>query len=402
MSSPRVATVAVAQHARLDRATAGLDGPVAVVDLAAFDANARDLVRRAGGTPIRVASKSVRCRTLIDRVLAMPGYAGVLAYTVAEALWLSSTVPDVVVGYPSAERAALARLAGSPAALERVTIMVDSVEGLDLVRGAIGTPAAPVRVCLDLDASLRLGPVHLGPRRSPVRTPASAAALARAVAADGRFRLVGLMAYEGQVAGVPDRPVGKALQAPIVRRMKAASVADLRTRRAAVVAAVRGVADLEFVNGGGTGSIETTSVEPAVTEVAAGSGLYGPALFDHYLAFTPQHAALFGLDVVRRPAPGIVTVAGGGWIASGPAGSDRVPVPTYPAGLSYIGTEGAGEVQTPLTGEPADGLALGDRVWLRHAKAGELCERVDTLHLISGEAIEASVPTYRGEGQTFL
>ncbi|MCW8221326.1 amino acid deaminase/aldolase, partial [Streptomyces griseolus] len=58
-------TARAADRTRYDRATAHLDAPVAVVDLEAFDANADDLVRRAGGKPIRVASKSVRCRALL-------------------------------------------------------------------------------------------------------------------------------------------------------------------------------------------------------------------------------------------------------------------------------------------------------------------------------------------------
>jgi len=395
-----------AQHVRLDAATKGLDGPVAVVDLDAFDANAADLVRRAAGTPIRVASKSVRCRALLRRVLARPGFSGILAFTVAEALWLAEEHADIVVGYPSAERRAIAALAADPVAAARVTLMVDSPEGLDLLRRVVQEVAEPatLRVCLDLDASLRVlgGAVHLGPRRSPIHTPQEATRLARQVVADPRFRLVGVMAYEGQVAGLPDRPLGKPLRAPVVRRMKRASVAELTERRGAVVATVRAIADLEFVNGGGTGSIETTVADASVTEVAAGSGLYSPTLFDRYDRFRGDPAALFGLDVVRRPARGIVTVAGGGWIASGPVGPDRAPSPTYPTGLRLVGTEGAGEVQTPLRGRAADGLAVGDRVWFRHAKAGELCERVDTVHLVSGSAIEDSVPTYRGEGRTFL
>ena len=166
--------------------------------------------------------------------------------------------------------------------------------------------------------------------------------------------------------------------------------------------AVQEVAPLEFVNGGGTGSLESTSGEAAVTELGAGSGLYAPRLFDHYRAFTPHAAAYFALTVVRRPAPRHVTVLGGGWIASGPAGADRLPTPVFPPGLRLVGTEGAGEVQTPLVGAAADDLRLGDRVWFRHAKAGELCERVDRLHLVEGDRIVGEAPTYRGEGHAFL
>ena len=43
---------------RLADATAALGAPLAALDLAAFDANAADLARRAGGLPIRVASNA--------------------------------------------------------------------------------------------------------------------------------------------------------------------------------------------------------------------------------------------------------------------------------------------------------------------------------------------------------
>ncbi|MGY1641419.1 amino acid deaminase/aldolase [Geodermatophilus sp. SYSU D00703] len=395
-----------AARARLDRATADLDPPLAVVDLDALDANAADLVARAGGRPIRVASKSVRSRAVLRRVLARPGFAGVLAHTLAEALWLTRgdepVTDDAVVAYPSVDRAALRRLLDDETAVARVTLMVDSTDHLDLVDAVVPPGRRPaVRVCLDVDASLRVGRVHVGVRRSPVHEPAQAAALARAVAGRAGFRLVGLMAYEAQIAGVPDVPRGRPARGLAVRGVQALSARELAGRRAAAVAAVRAVAPLEFVNGGGTGSLERTAADSAVTEVAAGSGLYCPTLFDGYRAFAARPAALFALPVTRVPAPGTVTVAGGGWIASGPAGADRVPSPVFPSGLRLLGTEGAGEVQTPLRGPGAARLRVGDRVWFRHAKAGELCEHVDVLHTLAGDALAGAVPTYRGEGRAF-
>ncbi|RBY95798.1 amino acid deaminase/aldolase [Blastococcus sp. TF02-8] len=395
-------------RARLDAATADLDPPMAVLDLDALDANAADLERRAAGRPIRVASKSVRSRPVLRRVLARPGFAGVLAYTLAEALWLTGgedpVTDDALVGYPTADRGALRRLLSDPDLAARVTLMVDSPDQLDLVDAVVAPAARPeVRICLDLDASLRAaaGRVHVGVRRSPVHTPDEAADLSRAVAGRPGFRLVGLMAYEAQVAGVQDAPPGRPLRGLAVRGMQAASVRELAARRAAAVAAVRAVAPLEFVNGGGTGSLETTAADPSVTELAAGSGLYSPTLFDGYRAFTGRPAALFALPVTRRPAPGTVTVAGGGWIASGPPGTDRLPRPVHPAGLRMIGTEGAGEVQTPLRGAAATTLRIGDRVWFRHAKAGELAEHVAVLHALTGDRLTDAYPTYRGEGQAF-
>ncbi|WP_456598948.1 alanine racemase [Blastococcus sp. SYSU DS0616] len=396
-----------ARHAALDRATAGLDPPFAVLDLAALDANAADLVARAAGKPIRVASKSVRCRGVLRRVLARPGFSGVLAYTLREALWLAGgeepVSTDVVVGYPSVDAVALRQLAGDEQAAGRVTLMVDSVEHLELI-DAVAPPGGPVlRVCLDVDASLRAagGRVHVGVRRSPVHTPQDAVALARAVLARRGVELVGLMAYEAQIAGLQDAPAGRPLRGLAVRGLQALSARELAARRAAVVAAVSPVAPLRFVNGGGTGSLERTAAEPAVTEVAAGSGLYSPTLFDGYRAFTGHPAAFFAVPVTRVPAPGVVTVAGGGWIASGPPGADRLPVPTFPAGLRRLPGEGAGEVQTPLRGPGTAGLRIGDRVWFRHAKAGEVCEHVGALHAVAGDTVVDALPTYRGEGKAF-
>ncbi|MDT4974781.1 MAG: hypothetical protein QOG98_539 [Pseudonocardiales bacterium] len=378
--------------AELTAATAHLDPPLVALDAHALRANAADLVRRAGGKPVRVASKSVRCRTVLDLALATPGFAGVMAYSVREAIWLvRNGVRDVLLGYPSADRGALAELAADPVLSDAITLMADGVEQLALARAAAGDAA--LRVCLDVDASLRIGRVHLGVRRSPLRTPADATALAKAASAQG-FRVVGVMFYEAQIAGLPD-------SSQAVRLMKRVSAAELAGRRGAVVRAVQEVAgELEIVNSGGTGSVEISSADPVVTEVTAGSGLFVPTLFDNYRAFESRPALFFALPVVRRPAPGIATLFGGGYIASGPAGKSRLPGPVA-RGLRLIGTEGAGEVQTPVRGAAADALQVGDRVWFRHAKAGELCERFDTVHVVQDGVITESVPTYRGEGRTF-
>lgn len=400
-----------AQHARLERATADLEAPFVAVDLEAFDANAADLARRAGGTPIRVASKSVRVRSLLERVLQREGgaYRGVLALTLPEALHLvrERTTGDVVVAYPTVDRTALRALAAGADRQQsaRIAVMVDDVAHLDLIVAAGARPGAPVRVVLELDASLRLagGRIHLGVRRSPVHSPARLAALAAEAERRPGIELIGVMAYEAQVAGVGDAPPGRRVMGRAISAMQQRSTAELAGRRAEAIAAVERVTGrpLELVNAGGTGSLETSAAEAAVTEVAAGSGLYGSALFDGYSAFTPRPALFLALPVVRRPAPGIVTVQGGGWVASGPGGDDRLPLPWFPAGLSLDAREGAGEAQTPLRGAPADGLALGQRAWLRPAKAGEPLERIDRVHLVAGDAVLATVPTYRGDRQAF-
>ncbi|MGM7645720.1 amino acid deaminase/aldolase [Nocardia sp. JW2] len=382
----------------LHDATADLDPPLAALDLSRLDANAADLRRRANGVAIRVASKSVRCRAVLERVLgtdltAADGFAGIMAYSLREAIWLARLgARDILLGYPTLDRAALAELAGAPTLLRSITLMVDDVAQLDLARAALGTDTVHPRVCLDVDASLRIGPLHLGVRRSPIRTPGEAAVLATQARARG-FEVVGVMTYEAQIAGLPDNN-------PAVRLVKRLSAAEIARRRTQVLDAVRMVTGpLEIVNSGGTGSIEVSISDPDVTEVTAGSGLYVPTLFDHYRSFTPRPALFFATPVLRKPTPSIATVFAGGYIASGPTGPSRVPLPVWPAGLKLLGAEGAGEVQTPLAG--GSELEIGDRVWFRHAKAGELCERFAEIHLVDDSGTRTTVPTYRGEGQCF-
>ncbi len=388
----------------LTAATAALDTPFGAISVPALAHNAHDMLARANGTPIRVASKSVRVRGVIDAVLALPGYHGVLAYTLAEALWLAETIDDVVVGYPTAEAESIRALAKSAQLAKRVTLMVDSVDQLDLI-DAVAPPSAreTIRVCLELDASWRSKSIGFtGVYRSPVHTVEEATALAAQIVARPGFALVGIMAYEAQIAGVVNRPPGKRTRGRAIDWMQRKSFAELAERRGVVVAAVRNLANLEFVNGGGTGSLERTSSDPAVTEIAAGSGLFGPHLFDGYSHFTPAPAAAFALSVVRKPTPQMATLLGGGWIASGPPAADRMPQLAWPAGLSYVAREAAGEVQSPVTGRAAEALAPGNRVWLRHTKAGELSEHLNEFALVDDGRIVDTMQTYRGEGKAFL
>jgi D-serine deaminase-like pyridoxal phosphate-dependent protein len=395
-------------YARYEAAFESIVPPFAFVDLDAMRANVTDLLGMARGVPIRVASKSVRCRALLRWILERDaGFRGLLTFTLPETLWLASEgFENLLLAYPTVDREALAELAtrtaadpdGAPA------VMVDSGAHLDLIDAAVSARSAPIRVCIELDVGwwALAGRVKIGPKRSPIRTPEAAAALARGIASRGSVRLVGLMAYEGHIAGVGDDAPGSRLRNIAIRAMQRASRREIRSRRAAVVDAVSRVAPLEFVNGGGTGSLAATASEPAVTEVTAGSGFYDPVLFDHYRSLDLRPAAGFAMPVVRKPGGRFATVLGGGYIASGPPGRDRLPKPYAPRGLRLDPFEGAGEVQTPVIGDAAASLTLGDRVYFRHAKAGELCERFSKLYLLDGDRVADEVPTYRGEGKCFL
>ena len=321
-------------YEELESIFAGVDAPFALVDLDAMWSNAREMLARAGGTPIRVASKSVRCRSLLEAMQREPGFRGLMTFTLAESLWLHGHgFHDLLLAYPTADRSALAELArlegeGTP------VLMVDSIEQLDYIEAAVGTAGRPIRVCIDVDVGwwpLR-GRIKVGVKRSPLRTPDHARALAREISARPRFEAAALMGYEAHIAGVGDR--GSRLQGPLIRLMKRRSAEEIAERRAAVVAAVQEVAPVPIVNGGGTGSVHLTRREAAITEVTAGSGFFAPALFDSYSDFSLTPAAMFAMPVVRRPSAAAATLLGGGYHASGGAGRDRLPRPhTCRAGL---------------------------------------------------------------------
>ncbi len=396
---------ALARLQRYQEAFAGLEAPFAFVDLDAMWDNAEQMLARAGDKPIRVASKSLRCRLLQREILdANERFDGLMTFTLPETLWLARLgFTNLLLAYPTTDRGALRELGemtaedpdGAP------IVMVDSVEHLDLIAHATGKP---VRLCLDLDAGYWRagGHVKIGPKRSPLHTPEQARALAVEIARRPTLQLVALMSYEGHIAGFGDRVAGKHVQNAIVGWMQRRSIAELRKRRARAVELVREVADLKIVNAGGTGDLQLVAQEPAITEATAGSGFYAPTLFDSYSTFTLQPAAMFALPVCRRPDANTVTALGGGYLASGAGAKDRMPTPYLPAGLKLDPTEGTGEVQTPLRGAAARTLNMGDKIYFRHAKAGELCERFDRLHLVRGAHIVDTVPTYRGEGRAFL
>ena len=385
---------------RLSDATAHLPAPVAVIDLDALRYNAMDMLVRAGGLPIRVATKSVRVRAVLDAVLRIPGYRGLLCYQLAEALWLAEHHDDIVLGYPTADRVALARLVADECAASRITLMVDDPAHLDLIDDVAPPGRRPeIRVAIDADASLRAGLLgHVGVRRSPLFSAADVVRLAREIRRRPGFRLVGLQMYEAQLAGLPD---AAGAESPVIRALKARSREELRVRRAEIADALTALAPVEFLNGGGTGSLEFTGTDPSVTEASAGSGLLGGHLFDGYRGFRPAPAAAFAFDVVRRPTADIAVVMGGGWIASGPAVASRQPLPVWPQGLRTLSREAAGEVQTPLQGAAASELRIGERVWFRHAKSGEPAERITAYQLVDGERVVDELPTYRGEGKVF-
>lgn len=382
--------------------------PVAIIDLDAFDRNARRMAEALpSGKPIRIATKSLRVPALIRRALGLGApWTGLMCFAAEEARYLASEgFDDFLIAYPTLQAPDLAALHDLHARGKRVTLVVDSAEGAAALARELKGARVPFPVVIDVDMSWRLlgGLLHLGVRRSPIRSEAHVGELLDAIARHPELRAVGMMAYEAQVAGLGDRNPFKPLLNPIagwVRRSSARAVA--RRREALATPFVERKLPITLYNGGGTGSLSFCASETHLTEATAGSGFYCPHLFDYYSNLELEPAAYFALQVVRASDAGYVTAQGGGYIASGESGPDRAPRPWWPAGLSLIGTEGCGEVQTPLRVPESVSLRPGDFVIFRHAKAGELMERFNEVLLISGGQVAGREKTYRGLGLSFF
>jgi D-serine deaminase-like pyridoxal phosphate-dependent protein len=375
--------------------------PAAIVDLDALDANVATLARSVSGSgkTIRVATKSIRCPELVRRILERAGGAarGLMTYTAAETAYLAQQgFDDLLLAYPTAHPRDVELLARANRD-KTAAVVVDDRAHLEVLDGAAREAGTRVPVVIEVDMAYRPVPaVSLGVRRSPLREARDVAAFAKSVAQFSGLRFHGIMAYEAQIAGLGDRK-------PAVRAMKALSRLDVVKRRAEIREALvaEGLAPTIF-NGGGSGSVVSCAAEPALTEIAAGSGFVDSHLFDHYRDLRLAPAAYFALQVARKPAPGFVTCHGGGYVASGAAGPDRLPIVALPEGLALTKIEGAGEVQTPVRVPPGVELAIGDPVFFRHAKAGELAEHFLEYLLVRGDEIVARAPTYRGLGLCFL
>lgn len=379
-------------YQRYSKALKDAPAPALWLDLAAFESNVQWALAHAAGKTIRVATKSIRSAPLIKKVLeSSPVFQGLMTFTLAESLWLRSQgFRDILLGYPTADHAGLTELARDP---REITLMVDLPEHLEMLKKYPGT----FNICLDVDLSLDLPGVRFGVYRSAINSLEKLEAMLTAIKTTPNVKLVGLMGYEAQVAGVMDK------HSLLMRVLKKISISKLRQRRESMLQLVqRHGFELRFVNGGGTGSLQSTNAEKVVTEVTVGSGFFAPMLFDNYEAFTLTPAMGFSLPIVRKPSPGMITCLGGGYVASGSMEPIKTPTPYLPQGLKLEKNEGTGEVQTPMYYSGDLSLKIGDLVFMRHAKAGEPCERFNQIHLIRGDQMVGLAATYRGEGQAFL
>lgn len=380
-----------------------LTRPFACIDLDALDRNIAFVNRVAGQKGIRIATKSVRSIQLLQYIAERLNHpVGWMTFDLRETHYLlENGFDDLLLGYPQYEKDAVERIIPFIREGRTVIFMIDRLEQWQWLESIGQEHSIVFGVCVDLNLSTDFKMLYFGTKRSALQTVDDVAALVRSGASFTHTTIIGVMGYEAQIAGVADLPV-VSWQKLLIKRLKALSYKGVRKFRTDAIDLIRReITTLRFVNGGGSGSIDFTAGEEEVTELTIGSAFYFPALFSRYKNLPLEPAAMFALRVTRKPEQGVVVCHGGGYIASGVTGSDKNPMPVWPANLSFLKNEGAGEVQTPLR-DRDDAVQIGDTVYFRHAKAGELCERFPELHARRGSRYEGAYKTYRGEDGCFL
>jgi D-serine deaminase-like pyridoxal phosphate-dependent protein len=399
------------EYERYRKLLRGVRFPLALVDLDKFDQNVAYVAstQKHTGKTIRVHSKSIRCVELLRRIFEKGGdaFRGVMTFATEETAFLAEKgFDDFILSYPTVQPSDLDLLVDLTRAGKKVSLVIDSVDHLRRLSEAGEQGGVILKACMEVDMSYRplKTSLHLGVRRSPIRSIEDALHLARQSERYPGVSIDSIMGYEAHIAGLTDNLPKASVKNHLLRALKKASVRELTGRRGNVVDRLRQEGlEIRAVNGGGSGSLVSTGKDPSVTEVTAGSAFYGPGIFQHFKEVSFVPSAFFALQIVRRPATDIVTCHGGGYVASGPAGEDRLPVPFLPQGCAFLPFEGAGEVQTPLKlSKECPALDLGDPIFFQHAKAGELAERFNTFTLILGDRVHDEVETYRGEGKAFL
>ncbi|MTI31736.1 alanine racemase, partial [Xanthovirga aplysinae] len=356
--------------------------PFAFVNLDFLENNIEAVRTRAGNKNIRLASKSIRCLPILRNILnSHSQFQGIMSYSPQEAVFLSGEGFDnILMGYPVWDESHLRAIAKEIIKGKNIVLMVDSHEHVEKAKAIARDLHIDFPLCIDLDMSSDFPGLHFGVWRSGINNKDKAVNLAKYILDSPSVKLTGIMGYESQIAGVGDKLEGQYVKSQLIRFLKRRSIKEIKKRREETVKALYDIAgDLELVNAGGTGSLESSIKEAGVTEVTVGSGFYSPTLFDQYADFQHQPAAAFALEVTRNPKKNIYTCLGGGYVASGATGKEKLPATYLPEGLELFPLEGAGEVQTPILNKGKQNLQIGDPVFFRHSKAGELCERFDYL-----------------------
>lgn len=369
-----------------------------------LDKNVETILNRANRGTIRVASKSVRSIGILKYLFQKSDrFKGLMSFTVLESLQLiKEGFDDILLGYPCVENQLISKVSDVILEGKTIVLMVDLVEHIQQINKIGKEKNVQIPICIDLDCSSDFGPIHFGVWRSSITNNNKLQVLLDEIKKSDFVKLDGLMGYEAQIAGLGDNVKGD-FKNPIIKFLKKKSIKEVHKRRTSAIKLIqKNGFKLRFINGGGTGSIKETLQEEKITEVTVGSGFYNPHLFDNYSTFKLEPAAGFAVQIVRKPKENYFTCHGGGYIASGGIEKLKEPKIYLPKNVKLDTNEGCGEVQTPIIYKGKENLKIGDPIFFRHAKSGELCERFNELYLIRNNKIIDKITTYRGDGFAYL
>lgn len=387
------------------RALASTKKPCAFLNYDALLENINTIKQSAHHKKIRIASKSIRSVDVLNLIFSTSSvFQGIMCYTAEEAIYLHKNgFDDVLIAYPIWDEAQLRQICNAVKKEAIITVMVDSIEHIERLESIALEENGQFLVCIDIDLSTNIFGLHFGVHRSPLKTVEDVIDIVKRIKQSSYLTLDGIMGYEAQIAGVTDDDPKQKMRSSVIRLLKRIAIKQIVKKRRQIIEQIdsEGIA-LRFINGGGTGSLHATSMEEGITEVTVGSGFYNSHLFDKYKDFKLEVAAGFAVEITRIPNEGIYTCFGGGYVASGAVGNDKLPEIFLPTGASLTKNEGVGEVQTPIIYKGPIPLQHGDPIFFRHSKAGELCERFQSLYIIKNGHIVDEFRTYRGDGQCFL
>jgi D-serine deaminase-like pyridoxal phosphate-dependent protein len=381
--------------------------PSAILDKDLLDKNIKEILKKVKGVKIRIASKSIRSTPVLKEIIksSPESFSGIMAFTITEALFLiDNGFSNILIGYPSIHASSIEEVCKRISKEHQITFMVDLPEHIQLLDSIAKKYNVVLPICIDIDMSTSFPGIYFGVYRSSIKKEKQLIDLLKASSSLNNINIVGVMGYEAQIAGVGDNVKGRFLKNKLIQILKNKSIKKIASKREEFIKTVEASINkkLTIVNAGGTGSINSSIKESLINEITVGSGFFSPALFDNYGEFKYKPALFYGVEVSRNPLKNIYVASGGGYIASGTTGVNKQPKPFLPNDIELIKNEGMGEVQTPFKYNGKENLKLGNPVFFRHAKAGELCERFNELVVVSDNKIIDRYKTYRGEGKCFL
>ena len=168
---------------------------------------------------LRIASKSIRSTEALHYIRERtPHFVGIMSYSAAESAYLlAQGFDDILCAYPSIDTASIIQTLPFVAQGASMVWMVDRLEQWRLLDEIGRQHGVVLSVCLDINMSMPLPKLYFGTKRSSLITLSQVQDLINHTKAMRHTKLVGLMGYEGQIAGLPEHLPDKAMLTPIIR-----------------------------------------------------------------------------------------------------------------------------------------------------------------------------------------